>query len=211
MKPFFIILAVIIVIFACVIAGYLMFKKKVAEPIPYTAKPAGKIAIVFYSQSKVRNTALVAEWIRTLTGGDMYPLEMETPYPEPYSETLKVASKDIEEGKHPALDFVPDLSDYDIIFLGSPIWYGTYAPPVATFLDTEKFAGKVVAPFCTHGGGGAGHFFADLKKTCPDARVLDGLVIRGSNQIERRLGVGVTSHHTENDVITWLNGLFPGQ
>ena len=70
MKPFFIILAVIIVIFACVIAGYLMFKKKVAEPIPYTAKPSGKIAIVFYSQSKVRNTALVAEWIRTLTGGD---------------------------------------------------------------------------------------------------------------------------------------------
>ena len=209
MKPFFIILAVIVVILACVVAGYLMFRKKEAAPIPLTAKPQGKIAIVVYSQSKVRNTAEVAEWIRRNTDGDMYFLEMETPYPEPYSETLKAASKDISEGKHPALDFIPDLSDYDIVFLGSPIWYGTYAPPVATLLDAEKFAGKTVAPFCTHGGGGEGHFFADLRKECPEARMLKGLSVRGSNQIERRLGIGVTSHHTENDVITWLNGLFP--
>ena len=210
MKPFFIALAVIAVIFVCiVVAGALMIRKKEAPPIPLTANLRGRIAIVVYSQSKVRNTAEVAEWIKRNTGGDMFSLEMETPYPEPYSETLKAASKDISEGKHPALVDVPDLSGYDIVFLGSPIWYGTYAPPVATFLDSDKLAGKVVAPFCTHGGGGEGHFFADLRKECPEARILDGLVIRGSNQIERRLGVGVTSHHTENDVITWLNSLFP--
>ena len=84
MKPFFIALAVIAVIFVCiVVAGALMIRKKEAPPIPLTAKPRGKIAIVVYSQSKVRNTAEVAEWIRKNTGGDMFSLEMETPYPEP--------------------------------------------------------------------------------------------------------------------------------
>ena len=80
---------------------------------------------------------------------------------------------------------------------------------MATFLDAEKLAGKTVIPFCTHGGGGEGHYFVDLKKACPEAKFQQGLVIRGSNQVERRLGIGVSSHHTENDVITWLNSLFP--
>lgn len=208
MKPFFIILIVVVVIFAC-IAGYIIFKKKNITPVPLTGKPAGKVAVVFFSQSKVGNTALVAQWIKELVNCDMYSLELKSPYPEPYPETLKVASKDISEGNHPALVSIPNLSDYDIIFLGSPIWYGTYSPPVATLLDTEKFVGKVVAPFCTHGGGGSFYFLDDLKKACPDARVLNELAIRGSNQVERRLGIGVTLRHSKNDVITWLNGLFP--
>ena len=65
-----------------------------------------------------------------------------------------------------------------------------------------------VAPFCTHGGGGAGHFAADLRKACPGAKTLDQLVIRGSNQIERRMGLGVSVRHTEDDVVEWLNRIF---
>ncbi len=94
------------------------------------------------------------------------------------------------------------------MFVGSPIWYGTYAPPFATFADAANLDGKTVAPFCTHGGGGAGRFFADVRKAFPAAKTLDGLAIRGSNQIERRLGTGVTSHHTEDDVVEWLNRIF---
>ena len=79
---------------------------------------------------------------------------------------------------------------------------------MATFLDANKLAGKTLAPFCTHGGGGAGNFFADVAKACPNAKVLEGLTIRGSNQVERRLGTGVTTHHTEDDVVAWLNRIF---
>lgn len=210
MKPVFVILIIaIVVVTGGVVAGCIMFKQKNTEPIPLTAKPQGKIAIVYYSQSKVRNTALIAKWIQQNVGGDLLELEMAEPYPEPYGETLKAASKDISAGHHPPLKAIPVFSGYDIVFLGSPIWYGTYAPPVATFLDAENLAGKTVIPFCTHGGGGGGHYFVDLKKACPEAKIQPGLVIRGSNQVERRLGIGVSSHHTENDVIAWLNGLFP--
>ena len=107
-----------------------------------------------------------------------------------------------------AIKALPTLDGYDVVFIGSPVWYGTYAPPVAEFLKTHAFAGKTAVPFCTHGGGGAGRFYADLRKSCPEAKVLDGLSLRGSNQIERRLGVGVNARHTENDVVEWLNRLF---
>ena len=195
--------------FACAIVGCRMFaKRSTAATVRFAAKPAGKIAIVYFSQSQVRNTALVAEWIRKHAGGDLVPLEPATPYPERYGETLKAANAERAAGTHPPLKPVPPLDGYDIIFVGSPIWYGTYAAPFATFFDSNALAGKTVVPFCTHGGGGAGRFFDDVKKACPGAKVLDGLVIRGSNQIERRLGIGATSHHTEDDVVEWLNRIF---
>ncbi|MBR3223260.1 MAG: flavodoxin [Kiritimatiellae bacterium] len=197
------------VILACAVAGCKIFgRRDTKATIPLTVNPHGKMAIVYYSQSQVQNTALIAKWIQKQVGGDLFPLEMVEPYPEPYRETLKIAGKHHEEGTRPQLKGIPDLAGYDIVFLGSPIWYGTYAPPVATFLGACKLSGKTLAPFCTHGGGGAGHFLADVRKTCPDAKVLDGLTIRGSNQIERRLGMGVTSHHTEDDVVEWLNRIF---
>ncbi len=63
---------------------------------------------------------------------------------------------------HPPLKPVPSLDGYDIVFVGAPIWYGTYAAPLMTFFDSNKLAGKTIVPFCTHGGGGAGKSFADV-------------------------------------------------
>jgi len=209
MKVALIIIAGLAILAVCAVVGCKMFANRSTEAtVPLTAKPQGKIAIVYYSQSQVQNTALIAKWIQKHVGGDLFPLEMVESYPEPYRETLKVAGNHHKEGTRPALKSIPDLTSYGIVFFGSPIWYGTYAPPVATFLDANKLAGKTLAPFCTHGGGGAGKFFSDVTKACPDAKVLDGLTIRGSNQIERRLGTGVTSHHTEDDVVEWLNRIF---
>lgn len=209
MKLILAIVAGVAVIGVCAVAGYIMLAKRNTEAkVTLTAKPQGTIAIVYYSQSQVQNTALIAKWIQKQVGGDLFPLELVEPYPESYRETLKVAGKHHTEGTHPALKSIPDLTGYDIVFFGSPIWYHTYAPPVATFLDANKLAGKKIAPYCTHGGGGAGKFFSDVTKACPDAKVLDGLTIRGSNQIERRLGTGVTAHHTEDDVVEWLNRIF---
>ena len=209
MKVAIVAVCVISVAVAGAIAGCRMFSRRdTASTIPLTASPQGKIAIVYYSQSQVQNTALVAKWIQKHIGGDLLPLEMVEPYPEPYGETLKAARRDVESDARPALKAIPDLSGYDIVFVGSPIWYGTYAPPFATFADAAKLNGKIVAPFCTHGGGGAGRFFTDVRKAFATARTLDGLAIRGSNQIERRLGTGVTSHHTEDDVVEWLNRIF---
>ena len=73
-----------------------------------------------------------------------------------------------------------DIADYDIIFLGSPIWSGTIAPPVKAFLSGHDLSGKQVVPFVTHGGGGAGSSFTDMKKLAPRAGFSKGLSLYGS-------------------------------
>ena len=176
--------------------------------IPLTANVQGKVAIVYYSQSKVQNTALIAKWIQKHVGGDLIAIETVEPYPEPYFRTLATATLERRSGKKRPIKPMPSLAAYDVVFLGTPIWYGTYAFPVELFLKANPLAGKTVVPFSTHGGGGAPLYERDVKAACPAAKVLPGFTARGSNQLERRLGAGVTAHHTEDDVIRWLNGIF---
>ena len=209
MKILLVILGIVVVAAIAVVAGCRMLASRSTEAtVELTAKLPGKVAVVYYSQSKVGNTAIVAKWIAKHTGGELVPIETVEAYPDAYGETLKAAKKDMENGGTRAIKSVPPLDGYDVVFIGSPIWYGTYAPPVAEFFKTHSFAGKTVVPFCTHGGGGAGRYFVDVRKACPAATVKEGLTIRGSNQVERRLGTGVTVHHTEDDVVNWLNALF---
>ena len=75
---------------------------------------------------------------------------------------------------------VGDLSQYDVIFVGSPCWWATIAPPVATFLTSCDLAGKTVVPFMTHEGSGMRHSEADIRRLCPRSTVPDGLAVRGS-------------------------------
>ena len=209
MKVLLVILGIVVVAAIAFVAGCRILASRSTEAtVALTAKVPGKIAVVYYSQSKVGNTVTVAKWIAKHTGGELVPIETVEAYPDAYGETLKAAKKDMENGGTRAIKAVPPLDGYDVVFIGSPIWYGTYAPPVAEFFKTHSFAGKTVVPFCTHGGGGAGRYFVDVRKACPAATVKEGLTIRGSNQVERRLGTGVTVHHTEDDVVNWLNALF---
>ena len=209
MKILLIILGVVVVAAIAFVAGCRILASRSTEAtVGLTAKLPGKVAVVYYSQSKVGNTATVAKWIAKHTGGELVPIETVEAYPDAYGDTLKAAKNDMENGGTRAIKSVPPLDSYDVVFIGSPIWYGTYAPPVAEFFKTHSFAGKTVVPFCTHGGGGAGRYFVDVRKACPAATVKEGLTIRGSNQVERRLGTGVTVHHTEDDVVNWLNAVF---
>ena len=209
MKMIGIIVGIVVVAAVVAVVGCKLLASRSTEAtVQLAAKPKGKIAVVYFSQSKVGNTATVAKWIAKHTGGELVVIEPMEPYPDAYGDTLKAAQKDMQGGGTRPIKPVPPLDGYDVVFIGSPIWYGTYAPPVAEFFKAHNFAGKTVAPFCTHGGGGEGRYFVDVRKACPQATVKDGLTIRGSNQIERRLGTGVTMRHTEDDVVNWLNSIF---
>ena len=206
------IIIVIAVLLALCVAAAVWLRvragRDVSATIPCTAKVPGKVAIVYYSQSKARNTALVAKWIQKHVGGDLIAIETVEPYPEPYFRTLATATLERRSGKKRPIRPTPSVAAYDVVFLGTPIWYGTCAFPVEQFLKANPLAGKTVVPFSTHGGGGAPLYERDVKAACPAAKVLPGFTARGSNQVERRLRVGVTAHHTEDDVVRWLNGIF---
>lgn len=140
----------------------------------------GKKALVVYF-SYTGNTRALAEQVHRSVGGDIFELRPSMPYSTDYKTVESQGKKEVETGYHPPLAAkVENLASYDVIFVGTPIWWYTISPPVATFLAESELAGKTIVPFVTHGGYGAGHSMEDIKKLAPSSTVLGELSLRGS-------------------------------
>lgn len=140
---------------------------------------ADNILIVYFSWAG--NTRKAAQAIQTATGGELFEVLPQTPYPSDYTTCVNQAEKEVWDDYRPPLkEDLADITAYDLVFVCSPNWWGSLAPPMATFLAGHSFAGKRVAPFCSHGGGGAGRTVEEIEKLCPDAVLLEGLQIVGS-------------------------------
>ena len=129
-----------------------------------------KPLVVYWSWSDTHNTKVVAEMLQQKTGADIAVIEMVTPYPNDFGSVMQLGQRDLQQPKAPAIkEMNLDLSKYDPIYVGTPIWFSTYAPPVRTFLQSYDFKGKTVALFCTHGQGNAATFkyLADAKAAVP--------------------------------------------
>ncbi|MEN2995411.1 MAG: flavodoxin [Acetomicrobium sp.] len=139
----------------------------------------GKILIAYFSHSG--STREVARQIHELIDSDIFEIVTVNPYPSDYDQTVVIGRQELNSGKMPELKAkVKDIDSYDIIFVGYPIWFGTIPMAVARFLSDCNLSGKTVIPFCTHGGGGAGRSFSDVKKLCPNSTVQEGLSLKGS-------------------------------
>lgn len=138
-----------------------------------------KALILYYSQEG--STKHVAETLRDMLEADIEAIELEDPYSGSYDETIERCKKEMESGEVPAVKpLKADLSKYDVVFLGYPIWFGTYARPIAGLVKNESFKGKKVITFCTFGSGGLQSSTADLKKALPDAEVVEGYGVRAA-------------------------------
>ncbi len=155
-----------------------------------------KILIAYFSWSG--NTKHIAEEIQNRVGGDMYRIETATPYPNDYNETAYgVAKKQHDENIFPELKSNGDVSNYDVIFVGTPAWWYTMAPAVKTFLKENNFEGKTIVPFTTHGGGGGYHIPDDMAKLATGADVVKNqLVVYGKG-----------NSTTPKEIDNWLNSL----
>ena len=138
-----------------------------------------KTLIIYYSRSG--HTREAAKKIQAQTGGDLLEIETAKPYPREYADVVQQAKQEIEADYKPELKSkVENIASYDVVFIGSPIWWGAIAPPVASFLAKNDLAGKTVVPFVTHARSGLAQSVGDIKKLAPAAKVLDGLAIEGS-------------------------------
>jgi flavodoxin len=134
------------------------------------------ILIAYYSHSG--NTGKIAALIQKQIGGTLFPIEPETAYPTDYAKVVEQSQKEIPAGHKPPLKTkAPDLAEFDTVFVGSPNWLNTFAPPVATFLAENDLSGKKVVPFATYGGGGLGKIAEDIAKLCPKSTVLEALAL----------------------------------
>lgn len=154
---------------------------------------AQKVLVVYYSRSG--NTSELANQIHKMVGGDIVEIQTVNSYPSEYDAVVKQAKQEIETGYKPALKTkIDNIKSYDVIFVGSPIWWGTIAPPVATFLSENDLSGKTIVPFVTHAGSGLAQSAEDITKLCPQATILGGIAVFGKN---------VKS--SQNELSTWLH------
>ena len=140
---------------------------------------APKVLVLYYSQTS--NTGAVARQIADLLGADIEEIKAVEPYDGDFQATIQRCLQEREEGKLPEIHKLSsDLGAYDYIFLGYPVWFGTYAPPVITLLGQIDLAGKKVVPFCTFGSGGLESSVKDLAQAQPEAEILPGYGVRAA-------------------------------
>ena len=150
------------------------------------------------------NTAIVAEMIAEQTGADLFEvLPVDDHYPMTYAELTDVAKQEQNDNARPEYaGEVPDLSAYDTIYIGAPVWWGDWPMIMYTFFEqnADGLSGKKLVPFSTHEGSGLSGFDKKLESACPNSTILDGLAIRGNDCQNKQDSV-------RSEVSDWLKGL----
>ena len=142
-------------------------------------KEAQKVLVLYYSQTS--NTKAVAEEIAKKLNADIEEVVPTVPYEGDFQATIERSMKERDEGKVPEIKpIAANVANYDVIFIGYPIWFGTYAPPIAALLDQIDLSGKKVVPFCTFGSGGLESSVKDLAAKQPKAEILEGYGVRAA-------------------------------
>ncbi len=167
-----------------------------------------KILVAFFSRAgenysvgnvKTGNTQIVAQMIVDATGADLFRVKPVNEYPADYTECTEVAKTERETNARPAYKGDAKVEDYDVVFIGYPIWWGDAPMPVYTFIEAHQWAGKTVIPFCTHEGSGLSNN-GEICEACKGATFKKGLGIYGHT---------AQNNHTEAKaaVEKWLKGL----
>lgn len=152
-------------------------KQTQKEEAPKPAEP--KVLVLYYSQTG--NTKAVAQEIATKLNADIEEIVPVQLYDGDFMATIERGKKELDEGNFPEiLPIKADVSGYDVIFIGFPVWFGTYAPPVITFLNQVDLSGKKLVPFCTFGSGGLESSVKDLADAEPQAEILPGYGVRAA-------------------------------
>lgn len=164
------------------------------ESTPDEVTDGNGVLVVYFSRTGEQyevgvidkgNTAIVADMIIEATGADSFEIVPEEDfYPYTYDELIEVAKQEQNENARPAYaGEVPDLSRYDTIFIGAPVWWGDWPMICYTFFEenADAFAGKTLIPFSTHGGSGLSGFDKKLATACPDSTIGEGLAIAGTD------------------------------
>lgn len=126
--------------------------------------------VVYYSWSN-GNTKKIAEELARQTGADLARIETKVPYSGDYNAVVEQGKQETEEGFKPELlPLDVNLSEYQVIAVGTPTWWYTMAPAMKTFLEDNDFTGKTLVPFMTNGGW-PGHVIRDMEQAASGAKI----------------------------------------
>ena len=152
------------------------------------AKNGEKALVVFFSHAgdnyavgniQVGNTKIVADYISDITGADQFEIVTHKYDGMAYKPLCDLAKVEQQRGELLEYEGSIDVAQYSTVFIGGPVWWGTYPQVMFTFFSKCDLSGKTIIPFTTHEGSGLGNCVNDVKKAYPNATVKDGFSIYG--------------------------------
>ncbi|MDT2005658.1 hypothetical protein FXW78_14550 [Rhodococcus opacus] len=162
-----------------------------------TTIPSTRVLLVYFSRAgenyyyrgrrdlEVGNTEVLAGMISDRIDCVTYEIEAAEPYPDAYDPTVERNRREQQDDARPAIaNPLPDVSGFDIVLLGSPVW-GSRAPMImSTFIDGVDLTGKTILPFVTYAVSGMSGIDNDYRDALPDSEVRDGLAVQGESVTE---------------------------
>lgn len=162
------------------LTAFLLCAETKAQTATPEQQPAKKILIAYFSWGG--NTQHVAGYIASLTGGTLFRIEPEKPYPTEYTPCTEVAKAEKETGARPAVKGkVENWEQYDTVFIGCPVWWWTAPMIINTFSESYDFKGKTVIPFCTYASTYRDETLARIVELTPESVHLQGFGAVGRN------------------------------
>lgn len=159
-----------------------------------------RVLTVYYSWSN-GNTERIAKMLQKEIGGDIVRIDTITPYEGSYDDVVNQGQEEVQHGYEPEIKPLGvNISDYDVIAVGTPTWWYTMAPAVLTFLHTESFADKTVIPFMTNAGW-PGNVIKDMKTACK------GVDIKGEMEIQFDSTGGSRLETPMEDITKWMQSV----
>ena len=148
-----------------------------------------KSIVIFFSHAgdnysvgniEVGNTKIIADYITEIKGADQFEIVTHKYDGMAYMPLIELAKEEANKGELPPYEgAAPDLSQYDTVFIGGPVWWGTYPQVMFTLFKDINLDGKTVIPFTTHEGSGLASCASDVKKAFPKAKVTGEFSIYG--------------------------------
>lgn len=143
------------------------------------SEKGSRTLVLYYSQTG--STQAASEEVARLLGADIERFDVTEPYDGTYQQTIMRGQKEMAAGILP--EIVPikaDLSKYDTIFLGFPIWYGQPCLPLKALISTIDLSGKKIVPVCTFGSGGLVEATEFLREALPESEIAEGYGVRAA-------------------------------
>ncbi|MBA0170118.1 flavodoxin [Pectobacterium versatile] len=152
------------------------------------------------NNERLGSTQYIAQIIQQQTGGELFRIETVTPYPVQHDSLLQYAEKEQKENARPVMKAkVQNLTDYDTVFIGYPIWWYKMPMVLYSFLEQHDLQGKTIIPFTTHGGSRFSDSLREIARLQPNSQLItEGLAISRND---------VTDDETITDIINWLGKL----
>ena len=155
-------------------------------------------SVVVIDGEVLGNTQYMANVIAEHTRSDIFRIEPMTPYPTDHETLVDIASEEQDENARPAIqESIENLDDYDVIYVGYPIWWSDMPMILYTFFDEYDLSGKTIVPFSTHGGSGFAGTIDIIEELEPDATVIENGLTISRDDIE----------NAESDIITWVENI----